>query len=429
MTSHKHFKQLVRARMGKTGESYSSARRQVLRQAETPTPGKPGSFHFPGSVPAAAALRALLAQAGVRAPHTRAPFSEAMVFGIAGGIGAGMFTFHYAQEDFSSFYVAGRHLWQDHLAWTLAATRRFKVPATVREASGNKPAEKQLRELLAGGRPVMLWLTFRGMMYHLATVHTIDDAAGVALVGDLADALIPVPLPALAAARARVKKDKNRALALEPAVAKLPDLAELVREGIGACAAALAKGRTKNFTLDAFATWAERLDGSKAPDAWEKIFPPGPLLYQGLKAIAEYIEYYGTGGGLCRPLFAEFLEEASSALGDKSLAALADRYAELGRNWSALATAALPEQVPLFRETRELLGQRHEAVTALGEEEASGGAECWQRIQQMNAKVKDGFPLDAVESAALRRELKRRVLELVAGERDALAAMTRWLER
>src|SRR5262245_60264836 len=117
MTTRKHFKQLVRARMAKTGESYSAARRQVLRQADSSTAG---SFHFPGSVPSAGVLRALLAQAGVRNPHTAAPFSEAMVFGLAGGIGAGMFAFHYAKENASTFYLAGRHLWQDHVAWAQA---------------------------------------------------------------------------------------------------------------------------------------------------------------------------------------------------------------------------------------------------------------------------------------------------------------------
>ena len=48
-----------------------------------------------------------------------------------------------------------------------------------------------------------------------------------------------------------------------------------MRSGVEACAEALIKGKIKNFTLTAFSTWADRLDGSKAPDAWEKIFRPG----------------------------------------------------------------------------------------------------------------------------------------------------------
>jgi len=426
MTERKHFKQLVRARMSKTGETYSTARRQVIRQAGASAAPKKYPHHYPGNVPGSAALRALLSHAGARAPHTKEPFSEAMVFGIAGGIGAGMFTFHYAKQNFSSFYVAGRHLWQDHATWALAALKRMGVKALVRESSAAKPGEKHLRELLDGGRPVMAWITFRGKMYHVVSVHGIDDGAGVAMVGDLSNDLIPVPLPALAEARAQVKKDKNRLLALEPA-GQMPDLKSMVREGIAACAESLARGKMKNFTLEAFATWADRLHGSKAPDSWDKIFPPGHHLFQGLRSITEYIEYYGTGGGLCRPLFAEFLGEASEVLGDRRLASLAERYAELGRGWSALADAALPDDVPEFREAKQLLARKAEAVAA--ETDAAGGAEvsfCTEAMEEAAAGMKKGFPLDEAASAALRKQLKEQLVKLVDGERAALAELQAW---
>src|SRR6185436_12685052 len=100
----------------------------------------------------------------------------------------------------------------------------------------------------------------------------------------------------------------------------------------------------------------------KAADSWEKIFRPGAHLYQGLRSITEYIEYYGTGGGLCRPIFAEFLSESGGALKDAGLTALGERYARLGVAWSELALAALPDRVPAFRETRELLARKWEAL-------------------------------------------------------------------
>jgi hypothetical protein len=347
-----------------------------------------------------------------------------MVFGLAGGIGAGMFAFHYAKENFSSFFVAGRHSWYDHTAWALAAIQRMGLTAVVRESSGAKPAEKHLRELLEGGRPVMAWLDasslpISGSMYSLTSVHAIDDGAGTALLGDLAEALVPVPLTELAAARAKTKKDKNRLLALEPAK-PTPDLAKLVRGGIAACAESLVKGRMKNFTLAAFATWADRLDGSKAADAWEKIFPPGPLLYTGLKSITEFVEYYGTGGGLCRPIFAEFLDEAGAALGDRRLAALSERYAELGRGWSELADAALPDAVPAFRKTKELIA---EGVDVIGPE----ALQCGRALEEFRARFQEKFPLDQAESAALRRELKRRVTALYEEEVAAAAGLAAWL--
>ena len=437
MTERKHLKQLVRTRMGKTGESYTTARRQIIRQVAQPSDSSRTPHHFPGSIPAAAALRALLSQAGIRNPRTGAPLSEAMVFGIAGGIGAGVFAFYYAKEDFSSFFIAGRHLWQDDLGWTREALSRFGLTPVVKESAGVKPGERQLRELLEGGRPVMAWLDaaglphrampakFGGGAYHVVAIHGVEDAAATALAGDLADDPVPVPLANLAQARGRIKKFKNRILAVDRAPAS-PDLAPLVRSGIGACIDALTTCKMKNFRLDAFAKWAEQLEGSKAPDSWQKMFPPGHRLYQGLSSVTEYIEYYGTGGGLSRPMFAEFLEEAGTALSDPALTAAAAKYAELGRGWTALADAALPDHVPELAETRALLARRseHRAEGANGTAEV---AACWKALDEQAARLKRKFPLDAAASTALRRDLKERVLALHAGEVEALDTLRRWL--
>jgi hypothetical protein len=181
----------------------------------------------------------------------------------------------------------------------------------------------------------------------------------------------------------------------------------------------------KNFRLDAFKTWADRLDGSQAADSWAKIFPPGRLMYQGLRSVTEYIEYYGTGGGLCRPLFAEFLGEAADGLGDRTLRELSERYAELGRQWSALADAALPDPVPMFRKAKEALRNKAEALAT--ESEAAGLSLCEAAMARIEAEMQGGFPLNPAESAALRRELKGRVTALYEGEVAALEALAGWL--
>ena len=80
----------------------------MIRSPETAQPHRHAASHFAGNVPATAALRILLTHAGVRAPHTGAPFTEAMVFGIAGGIGIGVVSFYYEKEDFASFFIGGR---------------------------------------------------------------------------------------------------------------------------------------------------------------------------------------------------------------------------------------------------------------------------------------------------------------------------------
>ena len=422
MTEHKHLKELVRARMTRTGESYSSARRQVIAQAsESPQPSQ-YPHHFPGSIPAAAALRALLSHAGIRHPRTNAPFSEAMTFGIAGGIGAGMFTFHYAKEKVSTFYVAGRHLWQDHVAWAQGAANRLGLKTVIKESSGVKPAEKQLRELLEGGRPVLAWVEG----YRVIAIHGIDDSAGVAMVGDQADEPIPMPLADLAVTRGRIKSYRNRLLALDPAH-RTPDLAPLIRASVSACADGLEKGRMKNFTLEVFSTWADRLDGSRAADSWEKIFPPGPLLFRGLCSVAEYVEHSGTGGGLCRPMFAEFLEEAATALDDKKLAPLAGVYRALGDQWTALAEAALPDDVPVFREAKERLSRKAELLAKGDPDAVEALRECSLEEDVRGTQMKSEFPLDGTASTALRRDLKQRVSALYKAEKEAVGRLRDWI--
>ena len=94
VTEHRQLKQLIRDRMARTGESYTTARRHVLaraaREAAPPLPAGlvKGYDLFGTEQHRHSAIAAhLLRQAGVVAPHTGAPLSEAMVSGLAGGIG------------------------------------------------------------------------------------------------------------------------------------------------------------------------------------------------------------------------------------------------------------------------------------------------------------------------------------------------------
>jgi hypothetical protein len=435
MTKHKHFKDLVRSRMKKTGERYAAARRQVIA-ASAQGANAPRSDRS-GSIPATTALGVLLNHAGVGNPHTGRPFTEAMLFGVAGGIGIGVFSFLYEKADFASFFIAGRHLWHDDLAYLQSACKRLDVTANVRESSSAKAADKQLRAALTDGQPCIAWvdaasLPHRAMPahmsgggYHVINIFSIDDAAGTARIGDLTDEPIDMPLSDLATARARIKKQKNRLLTLGGAKAT-PDLRPLVREGLRACHAGLrgeggVKSAKGNFSLDVLAKWAKRLHGTSDKESWEHMFPPGKRLWMGLTSVYDFIEHYGTGGGLCRPIFAEYLAEAAAALKDDQLKRLAQRYAVLGNQWSALADAALPDSVPLFKKAKALLDAKAESMNS------GSGAEdvraAWQQLDDLATHAKAKFPLTDAECAELRKGLQERVLALLEGERAAHEAL------
>ena len=59
MTTQKHLKNRIRARMKKTGERYSVARRYVLSKVAVRSSAGPDQFHYPGVVPGTTALRVL----------------------------------------------------------------------------------------------------------------------------------------------------------------------------------------------------------------------------------------------------------------------------------------------------------------------------------------------------------------------------------
>ena len=432
MTKQKHFKERVRSRMAKTGESYTTARRHVVAAQAKGESSVADPPHFPGIHPETTALRAALAHAGVTNPHTGEFFSEPMVFGIAGGVGAGVFHFYYAAEDFASFYVAGRHKWHDSDVFLNDACLRFGVKPTVLETGGKKKAATQLAEAVATTGCAIAWvdmgfLPYRGMStcvsgggYHVITVYRVTDEE--ALIGDLTDEPISISLNDLAEARARIKKQKNRILTISGPQQDV-SLREAVLAGIQACHDGLMNQRMKNFTLEAFKTWADRIHGSSGKDSWEQVFPPGHRLLQGLRSVYDFVEHYHTGGGLMRPLYAEFFREAAEVLDDEAFVPLAEMYAELGRQWSDLADAALPNDVAPFREVKELLARREELFLSEAPNATEEIEGIWTKLTALERATSADFPLTDADSARLRAELKERNLEIYANERAAHEAL------
>lgn len=445
MTAHKHFKQLVRARMRSTGESYSSARRVLLARQPAGPRSAPretsDSRHFPGVIPATSALRVLLASAGVTDPRTDRPLTEALLFALAGGIGVGVCSFVYEKEDFASFFLAGRHAWHDDHHYLVAALQRLRKRPRVQETASAKAAERALRAALELGSPCAAFVDmamlphrcmpteFQGGGYHVIVIYSMDESRGLCRIGDLTDEPIELPLADLAVARARIRKFRHRLIDLPPeprraAALSAETLAGAVRAGLAACHAGLtgvpARGYPNMFNLDALRLWADRLDGSKDPSAWSRAYPRGHRLWAALTGVYDYIENYGTGGGLCRPIFATALAEAAALLNEPRLAALGRRYANIGGEWSALASAALPADVPLFRAAREQFARRSELLAsgATSRDDAArpAVADVWDRLAALRDEARRAFPLSPADCDALRRRLQRRVRALHRAE-------------
>jgi hypothetical protein len=429
MTDRKHLKARVRARMARTGERYAAARAHVAGDEPGTGLGLGSGPHGPVTIPGAAALSAILADAGIS-------IDEPLALVVGGGLGMGVFQFHYQREGTSTFFIAGRHRWDDDLAFLRAGVARLGLDLEVAETTSPRTAERQLRDALGEGRRVVAWLDFAelgtraypadwsGGAYHVVVVRSIDEERGTATIDDLAAAPIEVPLDVLAQARARIRAGRHRLAWVAPgsAVIEPAALDEAILAGLAAMIDGLDHPRSRSFGLDALGAWAARLGGS-GRDGWMTVFPPGPRLVAGLAAIYEHIEHYGSGGGLLRPRFAAGLAEAAARLADERLAGLAERYRSLGDRWTELARAALPDDVPALRRTRELIDRRATAYAERGAAAHDELAAAWAETLAIRAAARAETTLDAGRATSLLAGLAERVEALRAAEVNALEGL------
>jgi hypothetical protein len=378
MPTDKDFKRLVRARMGRTGESYTTARSHLR-----PDPGRDGPLQ--GRHPDTAALTRLLAALGVTDPATGRPLGEATVLGVAGGIGFAYFVFEY--EELTTLYLGGRlNPFVQKRDATEAALARLGVPFQARRTSGPATAERQLRAALDQGRPViatvdMARLRHRAVPDWLGGTHPqdvlVEPGDGDPLVWDLDPASFPVGWAELAEARAGVRSARHRLIVAEPPDGPV-DLAGAAAAGIADTWAGMLHPPMRNFGVPGLAKWAELLTAARDPKGWPRLLDPPGRQLQLLTWLYDWVETAGTGGGFFRAMYAEFLEAVAGPLGRPGLAGLANGYRDLAAAWTALANQA-----------------------------RDAGPQ----------------PLDDVARASLLADLRDRVLELAAAEEAAAAGL------
>lgn len=129
------------------------AKREPARSESSRCPRSAGLLGA-GRTPESAVQARSLLLLGVTNPVTGAPFTEAMLFGISGGIGASYFYFEY--ETFITLYVGGRiNSALQKRDFLEVGFERLDLDVTVRTASTPAAAEKALRSAFEGSRPII----------------------------------------------------------------------------------------------------------------------------------------------------------------------------------------------------------------------------------------------------------------------------------
>lgn len=379
-------------------------------------------------------LRNFYAYQGVKAPHTNQPYSEAMLLGISGGLVMSYFTFNYQGYD---PYV--RIITRNTFDPLGKIYERLNIDQDIRQTSSAQKGVANLVDVLEKGLPAIVLTDLFSLPYNALPydegnwamfpilIYGYDENEDQVWIADRARVPLIVSLGELAAARARVKKTKFRVLTFEP-----PDenkLASAVQEGIQDCIRLFTepppKGSKHNFGFLAYQRWAEVLTKPKSRGSWEREFPPGIEFYSALTSVFNDIMIFGKDGGAERDVYAQFLEEASIIMALPGLKDSAPLFRTSAVAWNNLAEAVLPEEVPLLKETRDLMLEKHHLFLNQGNESLPTVHDINDRLAEIKTLVSDDFPMSDAEVTDLRENMRDHVLRIHDIEDDAVAELSR----
>ncbi|HEU4424745.1 MAG TPA: BtrH N-terminal domain-containing protein [Pilimelia sp.] len=359
MTERKTFKKIVRSRMERTGESYTTAHRHVSgrRPGGLPAGLVPGYDSFGRSQHHESALvRRLLGQAGLR-------LSEPMTCGLGGGIGFLYAVFEYAGVTTPLLTIVAQHHPQP---WAPAALDRLGVAYTELHATKPAAALTKLRRALDGGRPALCTVNRAGLPWHgdVSPMAAADPYAVVVAGADgdtlYVDDLAPEPheidAADFGAAWAGHRKGRHHMLTVDTA----PDAVDLPAAGRDAIATTIAhltgpvlgNSFDVNFGFSGMEKLAAELRDPRGKHGWERRFGTAAGFNHAMVRLEACLEREYTAPGATRPLYADYLDEAASVLGARAATQVAGvlgasaatqaaaLFRESGRRWSRLAALA-----------------------------------------------------------------------------------------
>lgn len=388
-----------------------------------------GYTHFGGVHAETAALANVLRAKGVRSPHNGQPYSEAMLLGIGGGLGAGYILWEFKEHNVKVLVFAWQNRWQYPVEYYETLCKRIHITPVFKETGSQKAAAQHLTEALDTGQAVVAWVDQAQMPYlqlpksmeghigHIVAIYGLEN--GEVLVDDLAAKPFRVPVETMASARARIGSYKNRLLLATPDGE--PDLRAAVMAGLQAQIDHLSQP-SDSFSLPTFQKWGKMMTHRKNAKGWPVVFADRRGLYGALKSVYEGIELVSTGGGGMRGLYADFLDEAAGIV-ELDLGAVANAYRTLAKQWSAFAESALRDGIEPLRETKTLLCQRYEILMTQGGDGVDAMRVLTARLGGLYDQHKNDFPMSDAEIETLFSSMGEQLMALYKAEVASLTAL------
>ncbi len=392
----------------------------------------PNYKHFDGIHYETGSVHNALAYQGVKMPHTKSAPSEALLLGLSGGITFGYFSFAY--KGFDPFIAL---LTRNTFNPFETMLNRLGAARNVRQTTDPKKAEKNLLDALDAGQPALVWADRMSMpyssydnslgegMYEMIPVVVYSADAKFVHLADQSRAALKVSAKDFTKARARVKKEKYRMMTITvPAFDKLAaNVDAAIRASVKSFFTSPVKGYASNFGFAAYQRWADVLFNDKDKQSWIKIFPAGRKLFSALTSSFERIELFGTGGRASRPMFADFLDEASAILDRPALRDASKNFRAVAPAWDALCLALLPDSIAPFKDARQLLIQKRDAFYEKGAAASAEIKKVHARLEKIRTAMEKKFPLAGEKETAFKENLRDHILQVYDLEHKAVTAL------
>jgi hypothetical protein len=379
MTDQKKLKKLIRARMAETGESYTTARMHILarRAVELPDGLIPGYRTFGARQHRESSLVAHALEA------RGSSYGEALIAGLAGGIG-----FMYAVFEYKDMPPLMTIVAQHHPApWAPEALTRLNVSFVEQHSGGAPAAITKLRKAISDGQPVLATVDRSRLPWHGMDPGFGMDPYVVGVAGLVEDTvhiddngLYSMPIADFAEAWSAHRKGKHHALVVGSAGPV--DLPAAIRSALDTTVAhltgpVLGNSFDVNFGFSGMAKLSVQLRDTKTKNGWHKRFGAPVPFAHGVRRLYECIELEYTAPGATRPVYADFLAEAAPLAGP-GLAEAAALFRASGAKWSSLAMLALDATSGL---TYAELAEERLALMF------SRGREAEPEIRELNARL------------------------------------------
>lgn len=409
----------------------SAAEGQALSQVEHYRPRG-------GVVPGLAALRGVAAHQRVIGRQTSAPLTEALLFAVAGGIGAAYTSPRDPDGRLSPRLDLGARYRGRPGEALQALCVRLGLPASFRHTPRREVAERGLREALHRDEPVIAFVSAGGLPFLASPgawadepVRAVvvcgmsgDDGDEVVILADLGPKPMPVKLGVFREAWGADRSLKHLMASVD-APAMAVDLPKAIEAGLRACSERLIDPPhpRQDYGLTGLTRLARALRPSDDPDAWSAQLDQQGWIYESLRDLFVSIELSEAGPSGGRGLFAKALSEASEVLQGPNLSEVIRSYEQLARGWRELGEAALPGHVSELDDLRGMLVERQELLREQPDDEADALVRLSGHIRDLDAQLRDELPLRPPAITELLRELADRLNRLVSDEAAAIESL------